>query len=63
MASSPNPPRNRPKTRNPCQINRVRNEIPPPFQQVGRNSPCPCGSGKKYKRCCGVSAPPILCAA
>lgn len=21
--------------------------------QVGRNSPCPCGSGKKYKRCCG----------
>ena len=22
---------------------------------VGRNSPCPCGSGKKYKRCCGRS--------
>lgn len=22
-------------------------------QQVGRNDPCPCGSGKKYKRCCG----------
>jgi preprotein translocase subunit SecA len=21
-------------------------------QQVGRNEPCPCGSGKKYKRCC-----------
>lgn len=20
---------------------------------VGRNEPCPCGSGKKYKRCCG----------
>src|SRR5438309_1261907 len=20
--------------------------------QVGRNQPCPCGSGKKYKRCC-----------
>jgi hypothetical protein len=19
---------------------------------VGRNDPCPCGSGKKYKRCC-----------
>jgi uncharacterized protein YecA (UPF0149 family) len=19
---------------------------------VGRNSPCPCGSGKKFKRCC-----------
>jgi preprotein translocase subunit SecA len=22
-------------------------------QRVGRNDPCPCGSGKKYKRCCG----------
>jgi len=22
--------------------------------KVGRNSPCPCGSGKKYKRCCGA---------
>ena len=22
---------------------------------VGRNSPCPCGSGKKHKRCCGMN--------
>jgi len=22
--------------------------------KIGRNSPCPCGSGKKYKRCCGM---------
>jgi preprotein translocase subunit SecA len=22
--------------------------------KVGRNDPCPCGSGKKYKRCCGL---------
>ena len=22
-------------------------------QKLGRNSPCPCGSGKKYKKCCG----------
>ncbi|MCF8067472.1 MAG: preprotein translocase subunit SecA [Desulfobacterales bacterium] len=22
--------------------------------KVGRNSPCPCGSGKKYKKCCGI---------
>lgn len=22
-------------------------------RKVGRNEPCPCGSGKKYKRCCG----------
>ena len=27
----------------------VRNEEP----KVGRNEPCPCGSGKKYKHCCG----------
>lgn len=26
-----------------------RNEAP----KVGRNDPCPCGSGKKYKKCCG----------
>ncbi|GIW73394.1 MAG: UPF0225 protein [Planctomycetota bacterium] len=26
--------------------------------KIGRNDPCPCGSGKKYKRCCGaVQAP------
>ena len=22
-------------------------------KKVGRNDPCPCGSGKKYKKCCG----------
>ncbi len=25
-------------------------------KKIGRNDPCPCGSGKKYKKCCGVSA-------
>ena len=25
----------------------------PALPKVGRNSPCPCGSGKKFKRCCG----------
>ena len=24
--------------------------------KVGRNEPCPCGSGKKYKKCCGAAA-------
>jgi len=24
--------------------------------KVGRNDPCPCGSGKKYKKCCGKAA-------
>lgn len=30
-------------------------EILPPLVQekVGRNEPCPCGSGKKFKKCCG----------
>lgn len=26
--------------------------------KIGRNEPCPCGSGKKYKRCCGGPNPP-----
>jgi preprotein translocase subunit SecA len=26
------------------------------FAQVGRNDPCPCGSGKKFKRCHGRKA-------
>ena len=25
-------------------------------RKIGRNEPCPCGSGKKYKRCCGQAA-------
>ncbi len=24
-------------------------------KKIGRNDPCPCGSGKKYKRCCGMN--------
>ncbi len=37
----------------------VDGEVPKPQTQrhdtpkVGRNEPCPCGSGKKYKKCCG----------
>jgi AcrR family transcriptional regulator len=30
-------------------------ELPTP--QIARNAPCPCGSGDKYKRCCGVGSP------
>lgn len=25
-------------------------------KKIGRNDPCPCGSGKKYKKCCGKNA-------
>ena len=32
-------------------------ELPKPITcdqpRIGRNDPCPCGSGKKYKKCCG----------
>lgn len=37
----------------------VNGDMPKPVTQrneepkVGRNDPCPCGSGKKYKKCCG----------
>jgi len=27
----------------------------PPKKKVGRNEKCPCGSGKKYKKCCGAA--------
>jgi uncharacterized protein YecA (UPF0149 family) len=27
-------------------------EPPPPKTKIGRNDPCPCGSGKKFKKCC-----------
>ncbi len=25
-------------------------------EKIGRNAPCPCGSGKKYKKCCGLNS-------
>ena len=33
----------------PAKVETFRREGP----KVGRNDPCPCGSGKKYKKCCG----------
>ena len=33
---------------------RARGRERPPAR-VGRNDPCPCGSGKKYKKCCGAT--------
>lgn len=35
------------------QAQAPRNEPVRVGEKVGRNDPCPCGSGKKYKRCCG----------
>ncbi len=28
---------------------------PQKSEKIGRNAPCPCGSGKKFKKCCGVT--------
>jgi len=31
-----------------------RQTLPTATPKIGRNDPCPCGSGKKWKRCCGA---------
>ncbi len=36
----------------PSGVGRLRAADPP---RAGRNEPCPCGSGKKFKKCCGAS--------
>jgi AcrR family transcriptional regulator len=33
---------------------------PPAPVHTPRSAPCPCGSGRKFKRCCGSDAPPVL---
>jgi hypothetical protein len=33
---------------------------PKPASKTPRNAQCPCGSGKKFKRCCGFNAPALL---
>jgi hypothetical protein len=43
----------------PTPVNNAKTP-PPPEREIGRNEPCPCGSGRKYKRCCGVNAAPKL---
>lgn len=32
---------------------KVKKQTPKKAEKIGRNEPCPCGSGKKYKQCCG----------
>lgn len=41
-----------PKKLQGLEVKQVRNSKTDP--KHGRNEPCPCGSGKKYKRCCFV---------
>jgi preprotein translocase subunit SecA len=35
------------------QIGEAARQEPVTVEKIGRNDPCPCGSGKKYKKCCG----------
>jgi hypothetical protein len=39
--------------RRQAEANRARSQrLENPFRGIGRNYPCPCGSGKKFKKCC-----------
>ena len=43
--------------RRQAEANRARGQrLENPFKGVGRNDPCPCGSGKKFKKCCLATA-------
>jgi len=37
--------------------NVAKNAVTSSDKKIARNDPCPCGSGKKYKQCCGKSGP------
>jgi len=37
----------------PVEMARLNRAVPNILKNIGRNDPCPCGSGKKYKKCCG----------
>ncbi len=47
------------KTDEPDFTKQTQSAVAPPVS-IGRNSPCSCGSGVKYKRCCGKGAPAVL---
>lgn len=51
QASAPVPVPGRQRADNrPGQVSKQKTVVKP--EKVGRNDPCPCGSGKKYKKCC-----------
>ncbi|WP_321471638.1 SEC-C domain-containing protein [uncultured Paludibaculum sp.] len=58
----------RPETPSPCEpivtdepnSSVANNSTASVLTVIPRNAPCPCGSGEKYKRCCGRHAPAIL---
>ena len=45
--------------RREAEANRARSQrLENPFKGIGRNDPCPCGSGKKFKKCCLAAVRP-----
>ncbi|MDR0869671.1 MAG: SEC-C domain-containing protein [Planctomycetaceae bacterium] len=51
ISAKPAMPSPAPRITPPPQV-QLNPEVPP-FKKVPRNAPCPCGSGKKFKKCCG----------
>ena len=49
---SPAPAAPKPEAHKPQTYEKDKND---PYANVGRNDPCPCGSGKKYKKCHGAN--------
>lgn len=47
------PPRRTPAQQ--AQANNATSQTEQTPKHIGRNDPCPCGSGKKYKKCCGAN--------
>lgn len=47
------PPRRTPAQQ--AQASAAANQTEQTPKHIGRNDPCPCGSGKKYKKCCGAN--------
>jgi hypothetical protein len=50
----PLPPAPRPRSNRPAPLDDLASPVASPGRRVGRNDPCPCGSGKKFKKCCGL---------
>jgi hypothetical protein len=44
----------------PNNLTKQTQSEPPQTAPIPRGAPCPCGSGAKYKRCCGTNAPAVL---
>ena len=53
---APDAPDGRPAARGAARRAEVMAILAEEARTTGRNDPCPCGSGKKYKRCCGIVA-------